>query len=111
MRKQRSVSLVIGLLCTASFGAAQQWVVTRTKADIEAEVRATQVSVSLEKTSIVAGESLVLPVTIQNEGDTDKWRCMDKTCLAWTVRTAKYGRVEYLNTTVCSNTIEVMAAG
>jgi hypothetical protein len=88
MRKQRSVSFVIRLLSTASFGAAQQWVVTRTKADIEAEVRATQVSVSLEKTSIVAGEPLVLSVTIRNEGDTDKLRCMDKTCLTWTVRSA-----------------------
>jgi hypothetical protein len=86
MRRLYFVHITAGLLLSIGVGAAQQWVVTRTKADIEAEIKGTQVSVALDRPSIVAGEPLTLTVTIRNETGTDKMRCTDKNCVAWTVR-------------------------
>ncbi|MGB7759746.1 MAG: hypothetical protein WBL61_07955 [Bryobacteraceae bacterium] len=86
MRRLYFVHLTAGLALAASAGAAQQWVVTRTKADIDAEIKGTQVSVALERPSIVAGEPLVLSVTIANETDAERMVCTDRSCLAWTIR-------------------------
>jgi hypothetical protein len=86
MRKLHFPKLVAGLFLTTFAGVAQQWVVNQTEADIQAEIKGTPVSVTIEKPSIVAGEPLVFTVAVGNETGRDQFACVAKGCLDWTVR-------------------------
>jgi hypothetical protein len=86
MRKLHFPKLIAGLFLTTLAGVAQQWAVNQTEADIQAEIKGTLVSVTVERPFVVSGEPLVLTVAVGNETGRDLFACVVKACLDWTVR-------------------------
>jgi len=86
MRTSQHNNIAAGLFLVASVCGGQQWVVTRTDADIAADLEGTHVAIALERTSIVGGEPLVLTVTVGNDAQGNKVLCTDAACLGWSIR-------------------------